>query len=283
MKKYWYILAIASTMFASCNKDEDITGEVDGNKLKVLEYRPAPGQFINEGFDCHTMEEANAYAEARFDKKLYVSLGAFGGYITVKMPKEIKNRKGYDFAIIGNPFSGSSEPGIVWVSEDANGNGKADDFWYELKGSDEPERNYAVTYHRPSEVGDISWEDNKGNSGTISYLPQYHDQTYYPNWIKEDQYTLTGSMLEPRTVQESGIWKNKDFGKGYADNWGSDKVTDDNGNYRYNQFELDDAVDQNGHPIQVDRIHFVKVQSAILKNVESIGEVSTEVVGFKAF
>ena len=145
MKRYWYLMAIAATLLASCNKDEEET-EIQG--FKVLEYRPAPGQFINEGFDCQTMEEANAYAEERFNKKLYVSLGSFGGYITVKMPKEIKNRKGYDFGIIGNPFSGSSEPGIVWVSEDANGNGKADDVWYELKGSDEPERDYSLTTDR---------------------------------------------------------------------------------------------------------------------------------------
>lgn len=273
-------MAIAATLLASCNKDEEET-EIQG--FKVLEYRPAPGQFINEGFDCQTMEEANAYAEERFNKKLYISLGSFGGYITVKMPKEIKNRKGYDFGIIGNPFSGSSEPGIVWVSEDANGNGKADDVWYELKGSDEPERDYSVTYHRPDAAGDIPWEDSKGESGVIKYLPQYHDQMYYPNWIKEGSYTLKGSMLEARTEQEGGIWKNKDFGKGYADNWGSDIAKDDNGNYRYNQFDLDDAVDQNGNPVTLERIHFVKVQSAILKNVESIGEVSTEVVGFKAF
>ena len=75
----------------------------------------------------------------------------------------------------------------------------------------------------------------------------------------------------------------KDFGKGYADNWGSDMAKDDNGNYRYNQFDLDDAIDSNGNSVKLDRIHFVKVQSAILKNVESIGEVSTEVLGFKAF
>ena len=232
MKRYWYLMAIAATLLASCNKDEEET-EIQG--FKVLEYRPAPGQFINEGFDCQTMEEANAYA---------------------------------DFGIIGNPFSGSSEPGIVWVSEDANGNGKADDVWYELKGSDEPERDYSVTYHRPDAAGDIPWEDSKGESGVIKYLPQYHDQMYYPNWIKEDSYTLKGSMLEARTEQEGGIWKNKDFGKGYADNWGSDMAKDDNGNYRYNQFDLDDAVDQNGNPVTLERIHFVKVQSAILKNVE---------------
>ncbi len=45
MKRYWYLMAIAATLLASCNKDEEET-EIQG--FKVLEYRPAPGQFINE-------------------------------------------------------------------------------------------------------------------------------------------------------------------------------------------------------------------------------------------
>lgn len=279
MKKQWYLLAIAAMAFASCDKNED-EGSEQG--FKVLEYRPAPGQFINEGMDCTTMEEANAYAEEQFSKKQYVSLGAFGGYITVRMPKVIKNRKDYDFAIIGNAFAGSSEPGIVWVSEDVNGNGKADDAWYELKGSDQPTRGYEVTYHRPSKPGAIAWEDNKGNKGEIGYLPQHHAQMYYPNWIKEDSYTLKGSKLEDKITHNTN-WQNGSFGWGYADNMGKDVIYDDNGNYRYNQFELDNAIDQDGNPVKLDQIHFVKVQSAILGNADILGEVSTEVVGFKAF
>ena len=115
MKKQWYVLAIIATIFSSCGNDHDESLPNNDGELKVLEYCPAPGQFINDGFNCQTMEEANTYAEECFKKKRFVSLGAFGGYITVKMPKEIKNRKGYDFAIIGNPFPDSSEPGIVWV------------------------------------------------------------------------------------------------------------------------------------------------------------------------
>ena len=106
---------------------------------------------------------------------------------------------------------------------------------------------------------------------------------YYPNWIKEDSYTLKGSMLEARTEQEGGIWKNKDFGKGYADNWGSDMAKDDNGNYRYNQFDLDDAVDPEWQSCNAGTYSFCESTECHLKNVESIGEVSTEVVGFKAF
>lgn len=85
MKRYWYLMAIAATLLASCNKDEEET-EIQG--FKVLEYRPAPGQFINEGFDCQTMEEANAYAEERFNKKLYVSLGSSADTSPLKCRKK---------------------------------------------------------------------------------------------------------------------------------------------------------------------------------------------------
>ena len=37
----------------------------------------------------------------------------------------VDNIAGYDLAIRGNAFDGSSEPGIVWVSRDENGN----DLW----------------------------------------------------------------------------------------------------------------------------------------------------------
>lgn len=40
MKRYWYLMAIAATLLASCNKDEEET-EIQG--FKVLEYRPAQG------------------------------------------------------------------------------------------------------------------------------------------------------------------------------------------------------------------------------------------------
>ena len=45
MKRYWYLMAIAATLLASCNKDEEET-EIQG--FKVLEYRPAPGQLMQK-------------------------------------------------------------------------------------------------------------------------------------------------------------------------------------------------------------------------------------------
>ena len=66
-----------------------------------------------------------------------VSLGGFGGYIVVGFDHSIQasgGYGGYDFSITGNQFSGSSEPGVVWVMPDENGNGEPDDGpWYELR------------------------------------------------------------------------------------------------------------------------------------------------------
>ena len=71
-----------------------------------------------------------------------VSLGGWGGYITFGFDHPVENKDGYDLQILGNAFYmsgsteyGSSEPGIVLVSRDENGNGLPDDKWFELKGS----------------------------------------------------------------------------------------------------------------------------------------------------
>lgn len=282
---YWLAGLALALVCCACSKDDNDEDQEIPGTVKVLEYCPAPGQFINEGLTAKTMAEANAWAQDRIEKGNFVSLGSFGGYMTVQMPKIIKNRKGYDFAVAGNPFEGSSEPGIVWVSEDVNGNGLADDVWYELKGSDlaGSERGYKVTYRRPNAPGDIHWEDNKGGSGVVKYLSEYHSQMYYPAWVTENTYTLSGSRLEPRAIKEDGKWQNGNYGWGYADNMGSDVEVKSNGSYRYNQFDLDNAIDDQGNAVVLQQIHFVKVQSAVLYNVETIGEVSTEVTGFKAF
>ncbi len=279
MKKYIFYFA-ALLAVCACHKIE--RGSEDG-VLKVLEYCPAPGQFINYSKEasCQTAEEAVAYAEKCLKNGQMLTLGAFGGYITVKMPFQITNVPGVDFAISGNPFDGSSEPGIVWVSCDENGNGIADDRWYELKGSDEAERDYEVTYFRPEEPGDVHWTDNRGGSGVVKYLPDYHAQNYYPLWIKGDSYTLKGSLLTSKSVEDGGIWNNEPFGWGYVDNMGSDVVFKKGTEiYMYNTFDLDNAVDEDGNPVRLDKADFVKVQSAVQMNAGAIGEVSTEVFGF---
>lgn len=274
---------------------------------KVYEYMPAPGQFINElktgGFDGTqtTPEAAVAYAESRMsevDKNgkpnpIWVSLGGFGGYIVVGFDHSIENSGNYDLAILGNSFGGSSEPGIVWVMQDENGNGLPDDTWYELAGSEtgkaETIQDYAVTYYRPSGTGmPVQWTDNMGNSGQIDYLKTYHNQDYYyPLWVTEDSYTLTGTCLKARNYDASGkgtYWVNKEYDWGYADNYSPvDRLTGDanaGASANANHFKISNAIDFECKPVHLDYIDFVKVQVGVNAKSGWLGELSTEVFGF---
>ena len=278
-------------------REVNASSQADWNR--VYEYTPAPGQFINElktgGFDGTqtTPETAIAYAEERMREVNWVSLGGFGGYIVVGFDHSIQNSGDYDIGILGNSFSGSSEPGIVWVMQDENGDGEPNDTWYELAGSETGKastiQNYAVTYYRPSGAGmPVQWTDNLGNHGEVDYLKQFHRQDYYyPLWIEEDSYTLTGSCLEPRNYDASGngsYWVNVEYDWGYADNFSPvDRVGEgDNSNAvaNVNYFDISKAIDCDGEPINLEFIDFVKVQCGVNAKSGWLGELSTEVFGF---
>lgn len=289
--KISYFLWIFPCLFFSCNKDEEIIGDIidppSSLTYSVVEYIPAPGQFINDsaiGFsDIYSEDEACRKAEERLAYNRYVSLGGWGGYIVVKFLSSIENSGDYDFAIISNAFDTSNEPGIVWVMKDSNNNGKADDTWYELKGSlfgkDGYERNYWVKYSRPEPKGNTPWIDSNGETGFIEWVGNYHSQAYYyPDWIEEDSYTLYGSRLPLQVYQDpiSGIWEYIPFDWGYADNIGSDFFETDHSN----RFRISDAVSDDNLPVFLDAIDFIKVQTAVNGSAGWLGENSTEISGF---
>ena len=237
----------------------------------------------------YTAEEVRKYAEEQLkDTDLcLISLGAYGGYITVGFDHTVPNVPGeYDLKIYGNAYydmfgtltgalGGSSEPGIVLVSKDTNGNGLADDEWYELAGSeygkDTETRNYEITYYRPQPAnGDIRWTDNQGGEGFV-YRNSYHQQdSYYPNWIKEDEITFRGTRLKDNAINEGGTWVGYCYPWGYADNHPNRS--------EFSQFKIDWAVDQNGNHVELDKIDFVKIYTAVNQNVGWMGEISTEVM-----
>ncbi len=78
---------------------------------RVLEYRPAPCQFMNTSTTAYkenyTSEDVRKYAEELLkDPDLcLLSLGAYGGYITVGFDHTVPNVPGqYDFKIYGNAY-----------------------------------------------------------------------------------------------------------------------------------------------------------------------------------
>ena len=309
MKKYIYLIATI-IITSSCNTDDVITEKLEDHyraktetsvaeQTVVFEYTPAPGQFINEtkteGFTGEetTPEAAIAYATQRMKDDAFVSLGGFGGYMVVGFDHSIDNTGNYDFGIKGNSFKGSSEPGIVWVMQDENGNGKPADTWYDLKGSETGKettvRNYAVTYYRPSEPQQpVQWTDSEGNSGEVDYLKQFHTQDYYyPAWITDDSYTLTGTCVEARNYDQSGngtYWVQAEYDWGYADNFSEiDRLSNDgnaNAAANANYFKISNAIDANGNKVDLKYIDFIKVQVGVNTKSGWLGEVSTEVFGF---
>lgn len=274
---------------------------------KVYEWVPAPGQFIGEtqtggmtGTE-NTPEAAASWAQQRLEAQNFVSLGAFGGYIIVGFDHSISaGSSDYDFAILSNALrtsagnSISNEPGIVSVSQDVNGNGLPDDGWYELRGSEtgtaSAYADYAVTYVRPAAPKmNVPWSDNRGNSGSVDYMPSFHHQDYYyPAWIEADSYTLSGTCLTARTSQDpvTGFWATGAFGWGYVDNIGSDEIARDNtpnGNLQRTGFRIANAMLPDGTPVELSYIDFIRVQTGVNSKAGWLGELSTEVLGFQDY
>lgn len=267
---------------------------------KVYEFLPGPGQFIGltgtaGGYSGNeiTPQLANDFAQSRLDSKLFLSLGAFGGYVVVGFDHSIKSGTAeYDFAIGGNAFDDSSEPGIVWVMQDTNGNGLPDDEWFELRGSETGQpstlQNYSVTYYRPGGDGmNVKWTDSEGNSGTVDFLSKYHAQpSYYPAWLSASSYTLRGTRLAPNNTRNpvTGFWINHSYGWGYADNYGSDKLTGGDGSDGTNQrtgFKLSNAMLPDGTAVSLSHIDFIKVQTAVNTKSGQLGESSSEIFFFQ--
>ncbi|MDR2652926.1 MAG: hypothetical protein LBC68_11575 [Prevotellaceae bacterium] len=295
MKNILKLLALFGFLLASCSKDETIVKpEEDYSPYcnKVYEYKPAPGQFINEfasGFENVNTEAAAAeYAEKRLKDSQYVSLGAFGGYLVVGFDHSIENKgsfNGYDFSVKGNQFDNSSEPAVVWVMQDVNKNNLPDDVWYELKGSEygKPETvsDYSVTYYKPQNPREnVQWTDSEGNSGYIE-INTYHSQDYYyPIWITDNSYTLTGVRLEPKNyIDDNNIYCTGNYDWGYADNYGSDMQQ---GEGNKNFFKISNAVKSDGSLANLQKIDFIKIQNALNNNGQGgVGESSTEVLSIK--
>lgn len=236
---------------------------------KVYDYLPGMGQFVNELPKYEEGDDAAAMCrkcEAAIGNNAggMVSLGGWGGYITFGFDHPVQNLDGYDIRILGNAYYmvgsdtyGSSEPGIVLVSVDENANGVPDDAWYELKGCLYDKQVYTSrTYTR---------------AGDTIQNP-FHTQPYYPQWIAEDSYTLSGALLPSQSTTVSGQVVQTILDYGYADNKPN---TDTIGT----SFDLSWAVDSSGQPVALTTVDFIRVYTAVDEINNPTGEISTEIKG----
>ena len=253
---------------------------------KVLEYVPAPGQFVNTLPEWEEGDDAKAMAEKAYQYMVpdgsMVSLGVYGGYVVVGFDHTIVNvDEVRDIYIEGNATSGGSEPGVVLVAYDINGNGNPDDNeWFEIKGSEYVNSlmDYVCTYYRPDAPdADIRWTDNYGNEGHV-YKNQFHVQSYWPQWLSDcETLEFRGSRLPDNGVDESGngtYYVLSQFDYGYADN----APNLDNGNWNENaKIDIDWAIDVDGNAVKMPGVDFVKIYTGVNQDNGWLGENSTEV------
>ena len=271
---------------------------------KVYEYCPAPGQFVNE---MPRYEDGDTYADILQKTEesisgtndIMITLGGYGGYVTFGFDHTVINVPGeYDFRIWGNCFyellqpekkGGSAEPGIVMVSYDRNCNGIPDDEWYELAGSEyhsaATRHGYSITYRRPDpnrqitadednsldDIYYIPWSDNIGNSGFLA-KNIFHNQEYYPKWVKSDSMSFNGSLLAPNAEDISGYgsyYVLYSYPWGYVDNHPNEYAD-------LNSFDISRAVDSDGNPVSLPGVDFIRVYTGVNQYCGWLGETSTE-------
>lgn len=296
------LLSAASTVMAQTQQ------------VTVVELHPAPGQFVNtlpEANEGATHEEVCATATQSLADEELIHLGTYGGYITVKFDHAVQNKKGSDFRILGNGFyaaadpvygsetiGGSFEPGIVYV-------GVGDDVetckWYELAGSEyytTQIHDFSITYHKPTaEAGEhkqrfstydnyirweATWTDKNGekrDSSGYHMKNSFHKQTYWPLWEEGETLTFKGGKLPNNAIDQSGkgnYWVLYRYAKdsyGYADCSLNNDI--------YSTFDIDWAVDEQGNPVKLPEINFIRVATGIFQYCGWLGETSTEVAGFQ--
>lgn len=280
----------------------------------IPEYKPAPGQFVNElpkyeEGDTQKAINQKVLEAIGYNTRGMITLGGYGGYVICGFDHTIVNVPGqYDLKILGNAFhananpnpeapeeGGSCEPGIVMVAYDRNKNGIADDDeWYELAGSEYTKettlKNYQITYYRPDEYhepveapkDEQSWNTDaeyiawQDNRNTQGFMPKniYHRQDYYPKWLEEDELSFKGTLLPNNAKDESGEGK---YWVLYAYPWG---YADNGLNVdETSNFNIEWAVDAEGNPVHLPGIDFVKIYTGVNQYCGWLGETSTEVMG----
>lgn len=256
---------------------------------QVIDYCPAPGQFVNEmprwepGDDYDDMvRKAGECISGTND--IMISLGGFGGYVTFAFDHTVVNVPGMaDFRIWGNAFyellnpdekGGSAEPGIVMVSYDSNCNGKPDDAWYELAGSEHNSllttHNYSITYSKAE--GDIPWRDSSGATGAV-WVNSFHTQPYWPQWVESPTMTFSGTRLADNNRDLSGegtYYVLYSYPWGYVDNHPNEFVD-------LNSFDISNAVDAAGNSVTLPGADFIRVYTGLNQYCGWLGETSTEI------
>ena len=287
---------------------------------QVFDFMPAVGQFTNtlpaytEGDTQETMNQKVLEAIGNNNRGM-ISLGSFGGYVTVGFDHPIENKEGLrDFRILGNayyaaanlatsmPEGGSCEPGIVMVAYDSNGNGIPDENeWYEIAGSAHTDatqepwysmalaagndvnlyRDYEITYYKPESEPTTSEEMSQyirweDNQGNTGYKAKNSFHSQSYFPLWHEGESLT---LRGTCLPQNGI---DESGTGsyyvlYKFRYGY--ADNDTNTSTSSAIDIDWAVNSRGQQVHLPYIHFIKIYCGVNQENGWTGECSTEVMG----
>jgi len=267
---------LSLSLLSACNSDNTIYDDTDEQgktvEVSVIDYNPAPGQFINELPQANastTKEQIISACNNSLKNGNPVSLGALGGNITLKTARPLTGK----FQVIGNAISTSAEPGIISISSDGTK-------FYELKGEFfGSSKTVTVTYYKPSEStpneNHIMYSVSTGESGYIPLLPAYHNHTYFPLWVNSETLSFTCRMLPPNGhANASGIYVLDPY-LGYADSYPNNSTN--------SIVDPANAIDESGNPVSIKSFSYIRISTGVIQVNGEIGECSTEICGIKAY
>jgi len=139
--RIWTLLLVSSAYAVGGGESPFVTN--------VLEFTPAPGQFVNHpdfSDPGRALGSPSGGGTSAPNNTSVVSLGGFGGYIVLGFDHTIAddplNPFGLDAIVFGNAYWVGGDPERHWaecatieISLDENKNGLADDTWYLIPGS----------------------------------------------------------------------------------------------------------------------------------------------------
>ena len=299
-------------------------GDATAYITQVFDFMPAVGQFTNTMPACEAGDTQETMNQKVLDaignnKKGMISLGGFGGYVTVGFDHTIENKPGLrDFRVLANAFysnanpepnapdGGSCEPGVIMVAYDLNGDGiPNDNEWYEIAGSahEDPTqelwydmavqngndvrciRNYEMTYYRPDEDMDNPIE------GAVDQYIRWEDNQGNSGYKTKNVYHsqpyfpqwFEGEKLTFRGTRlpQNGI---DESGQGnyfvlYKFRYG---YADNEANTKDEAaIDIDWAVNSKGQKVQLPGIDFIKIYCGVDQENGWLGECSTEITSIE--
>lgn len=286
---------------------------------KVFDYMPAVGQFTNtlplyEAGDTQETMNQKVLDAIGNNKRGMITLGGFGGYVTVGFDHTIQNVAGLrDFRVLGNAFyananpnpdapaeGGSCEPGVIMVAYDPDNLGPDNVQWYEIQGSahvdpaQEPwyemakangndvstHFDYRITYYRPESEPTTSDEWNtyikwEDNLGNSGYkVKNQYHAQPYYPLWAESTLSFTGTCLPQNAIDESGSGTYFVLYK-FRYGYADNEIN----SYDDSSIDISWAVDASGNKANLPGVDYIKIYTGVNQENGWLGECSTEIMG----